>query len=259
MNNKLKKLLWAIILILSMIVVIVSAGILSFNYFFGGYDKKALTQYIDTTSAEEETASSSESADNPIDFDSLKELNTDIYAWIRVPGTKVDYPVVQAGKDHDDFFYLSHNIEKNYEFAGSIYSEKQNAKDFSDPVTVLYGHNMKNKTMFATLHKFSDSSFFLKHQYIYIYLPGRKLTYKIYAAYEYDDRHILNSFDFSDAEVVKTYFDSTLHPLTMNCNIRDNISLSEADKILTLSTCTDDNDDARFLVQGVLYKNEQTK
>lgn len=261
MESKPKKILWTIILLLSLIVLIISACIISLHYFSGkDYNGKTLNQNKqETTSEKPESDVNVDFVDNPIDFDSLKEINTDIYAWIRIPGTDVDYPVVQAGEDHDDFFYLSHNIEKNYEFAGSIYSEKQNQKDFSDAVTVLYGHNMKNGTMFATLHNFSDASFFKKHKFMYIYLPGRKLTYKVYAAYEYDDRHILNSFDFSDSEVVKSYFESTLQPTVMNCNIRKGVSLSESDKILTLSTCTDNNNSARYLVQGVLYKNEQTK
>lgn len=261
MNSKSKKLLWTIILIIALIIIIVSACVITLNYFSGkDYNGDALIQNKqETTSNEPESGGDVVLVDNPIDFESLQEINTDIYAWIQVPGTDVDYPVVQAGKGNDDFFYLSHNIEKKYEFAGSIYSEKQNAKDFSDPVTVLYGHNMKNGTMFATLHDFSDASFFKKHKYMYVYLPGRKLTYEIYAAYEYDDRHILNSFDFNNPEVVKSYFDSTLQPAVMNCNIREGVSLSESDKVLTLSTCTDNNKSARYLVQGVLYKDEQTK
>lgn len=260
MNNKHKNLLWTIILVIALIVIVASVCVISLNYFSGEHNEKFLKQHSGTTTSHEsELTDSLPLADNPIDFSSLEEINTDIYAWINIPGTDVDYPIVQAGKGYDDFFYLSHNIEKNYEFAGSIYSEKQNARDFSDPVTVLYGHNMKNGTMFASLHKFSDASFFNKHEYMYVYLRGRKLTYKIYAAYEYDDRHILNSFDFDNPEIVQSYFDSTLQPATMNCNVRNGISLSETDRILTLSTCTDDNKNARFLVQGVLYKDEPTK
>ena len=89
-------------------------------------------------------------------------------------------------------------------------------------------------------------------------MPERKLTYKIYAAYEYDDRHILNSFDFSDKTVVKAYFDSTLNPTAMTRNLREDVTLTENDTILTLSTCTN-NDATRYLVQGVLFKDERTK
>ena len=66
---------------------------------------------------------------------------------------------------------VKHNIYGNYEFSGSIFSQRQNSKDFSDPVTVLYGHNMKNGTMFNTLHKFENKDFFKKHSKVYIYTP----------------------------------------------------------------------------------------
>ena len=78
-------------------------------------------------------------------FKKLKKTNKDIYAWIDVPGTKVNYAVVQSSGKKDDLFYLEHNIYGNYEFSGSIFSQRQNSKNFSDPVTVLYGHNRTDK------------------------------------------------------------------------------------------------------------------
>lgn len=196
--------------------------------------------------------------DNPIDFASLKEINSDIYGWITIADTQIDYPILQAGKGRDDFFYLNHDFERNYLFAGSIYSEKQNELDFSDPVTVLYGHNMLNDSMFGELDKFRDATFFEEHEFFNVYIEGHILTYRIYAAYVYDNRHILNSFDFRDSEVVKSYFEYTLNPTSMTRNIRSDIELTENDKIITLSTCTG-NTNTRYLVQGVLYKDEQTK
>lgn len=258
MKAKSNKTFWMIIFILSIIIVIASVAVICTVYFSNGSDGEV--PLPETTKLEESDSENSTDilAYNPIDFNALKSINTDIYAWITIPDTKIDYPIVQAGKGKDDFYYLNHNVECEYEFAGSIYSEKQNEMDFSDPVTVLYGHNMLNGTMFADLHKFEDENFFTKHPYIYIYMSGRKLTYKIYAAYEYDDRHILNSFDFSDKSIVQDYFDSTLNPTTMNKSIRNNITLTYNDTILTLSTCTN-NDATRYLVQGVLFKDERTK
>ena len=89
--------------------------------------------------------------DNPINFKKLKKNNSDLYAWITIPDTNIDYAVAQSELSEDDNFYLNHNIDKEYEFAGTIYSQHKNSKDFSDFCTVLYGHNMLNGTMFATL------------------------------------------------------------------------------------------------------------
>lgn len=192
-----------------------------------------------------------------INFTELWKINSDIYAWIKIPNTLVDYPVLQ--NDVDDSFYLSHNIYKQYAFAGSIYTESLNSKDFKDPNTVLYGHNMLNGTMFSTLHYFRDPDFFAQNEYIYVYMPDRTLTYRIFSAYEYDDRHILYSFDFNDEETYREYLDYAQDPASsMTCNTRY-LDVSVEDKIITLSTCMDDIDTSRYLVQGVLVSDEPTK
>ncbi len=229
-------------------------------YFKSGLEDNNADLYLESNAD-----NSSQEADNHnINWDKLNRQNSDIYAWLYVPGTNIDYPVVQPANGEDDFFYLKRNIKKENSSAGSIYSEMQNAKDFSDPVTVLYGHNMADGSMFATLHKFEDSSFFKKHDSMYIYMPGRKLTYKIYSAYKYDNRHILNSFDFSKKKVLLDYFKYTENPLSTVVNTRNlkdyGLSLTKKSKVLTLSTCTSRmQGDTRYLVQGVLIQDERTE
>ena len=88
-------------------------------------------------------------------------------------------------------------------------------------------------------------------------MPNEKLTFKIYAAYVYDDRHILNSFDFSDPDILRKYQKYTLNPESIAKNTRK-VSLNKNSKILTLSTCTNGAENTRYLVQGVLIKDEQT-
>ena len=105
--------------------------------------------------------------ENPIDFASLRVENPDIYAWIYIPDTNVNYPVLQ--NPTDDSYYLKHDKDGNYSEAGAIYSQLANKTDFSDPVTVLYGHNMNSGGMFATLHYFENKDFFDSHQDMYIY------------------------------------------------------------------------------------------
>lgn len=199
----------------------------------------------------------SDAVNGDVNFTELWKINTDIYAWISIPNTNINYPVLQT--DGDDAFYLEHNYKKEYEFAGSIYTEKLNRKDFSDPNTVLYGHNMLNGTMFRHLHNFRDPDFFAANPYIYIYLPERTLTYEIFSAYEYDDRHILYSFDFNDKQVFAEYLDYATNPTnSMMYNTRD-ISVTADDKIITLSTCLGNIDTSRYLVQGVLISDEPAK
>jgi len=192
-----------------------------------------------------------------VNFTELWKINKDIYAWIKIPNTAVDYPVLQSSGD--DAFYLEHNIYGQYAFAGCIYSEKINSKDFSDPNTILYGHNLLNGTMFASLHNFRDPNFFANNEYIYIYLPDRTLVYRIFSAYEYDDRHIMYSFNFDDKEEFAEYLEYAKNPTSsMTYNIRET-EVTTDDTILTLSTCMDNIATSRYLVQGVLVIDEPLK
>lgn len=249
-----KKLFWGIVLVICMLVCIV-ATVYIILYFSSGRTPNEYTNQTTASASENESIINVEN--HNINWDKLKEDNKDIYAWIYIPNTNVDYPVVQPSKNEPNDFYLNKNINKEYEFSGSIYSEKQTAKDFSDPVTLIYGHNMLNGSMFASLHKFEDKKFFKKNKYIYIYMPYHRLTYKIYSAYVYDDRHILNSFDFTDDKILQDYFNYTLNPDSMTKNTRK-VNLDLNSKIITLSTCTNGAENTRYLVQGVLTKDEQT-
>ncbi len=198
-------------------------------------------------------------ADNPIDFKALKKTNSDLYAWIKVPGTKVDYPIAQSPTD--DFFYLHHDYLKNYLFEGTLYTELCNSKSFGDPITLIYGHNMytDDGPMFTTLQRFENQEFFDKHSKFYIYTEKHILTYKIFSVFRYDDRHIMNSFDFSRAEVLKDFQNTLLNPRSIEKYIREDTTLNKDSKVVILSTCCENDKSARLLVSGVLIKNERTK
>ncbi len=186
---------------------------------------------------------------NPIAFSTLQAQNPEIYAWITVPNTNVNYPVLRS--ETNDNFYIDHGVDKGYSFAGAIYSQFCNKKDFSDRVTVLYGHNMADNSMFATLHYFEDADFFANNKSMQIYLPGKELEYEIVAAYVYDDSHIMNSFDFSKDEVYSDFLNTVLHPHSLESNVREGAALDVNDKIVILSTCLNYGE-GRYLVVGKL-------
>ena len=280
MKKKSTKALWVIILVISVAICLVCALWLVNYFFFEDTNpierqpsSTAVTSPSETVANKtEKTATKKENTEpaterfkettttlpenDSVDFKELMEINPDIYAWIYIPNTNVDYPVAQSGKDNDDSFYLSHNVYKNYQFSGTIYSEKKNARDFSDPVTVLYGHNMLNGSMFASLHNFSDKEFFDNNNTMFIFTKDKVLTYLIYSAYQYDDRHILNSFDMTDNTSLRLYLDTTLTQRPYYCNIREGVELTTDDHIVTLSTCMPGGGNVRYLVQGVLVNEE---
>lgn len=262
MNKKKNFLL--ILIIIMLVILIVAAGLyvviknINENNANGEYSKTASSYASGITESAKGTSPSinANDAKNPIDFKALSKKNSDIYSWIYIPDTNINYPVCQSA-DNDDF-YLDHDMDKNYSYSGTIYSQICNSRDYSDRVTVLYGHNMANGSMFANLHKFESSDFFNKHKNIYVYTQGHKLTYTVVSAYVYDDRHITNSFDFSKDSDFNEYIDSVINPRSVSKNVREGIHLTTDDKLLTLSTCLNSGD-GRYLVQGVLQKDEHTK
>ncbi len=186
-----------------------------------------------------------------IDFESLKEVNQDIYAWIRIPETRVDYPIVQSVVEADDY-YLNTTIDGKTGLPGSIYTEKYNTPYFTDPVTIVYGHDMLDGTMFTDLHKYEDKVFFDSHPYFYIYLPDRMLKYQVFAAVAFDDRYILGNYNFRDPDDFQKYLDELRSSIEGNVN--PNVAVAPESTILTLSTCIADSPNQRWLVNATLVE-----
>ncbi len=196
--------------------------------------------------------------ENPKDFAALKQQNPDIVGWISIPGTAIDYPVLRSTPEEGEDFYIDHDVNKVPKKAGAIYMQQLNSGDFSDPNTVLYGHYMKNGTMFADLHQFRKEKVFNEYDKIYIYTPGHILTYRLYSAFVYDDRLILNAFDFGNPSDYARFIEQTLHPTAMNRQVRDGVNVTTDDRIITLSTCTGVSTQ-RYLVMGVLIDDTITQ
>lgn len=186
----------------------------------------------------------------PIDFESLHEINTDLIAWIKVPNTNIDYPVAcYSGEDQN--FYLDHNMYKESQFAGCIFMQDVNETDFSEYNTVLYGHNMRNGSMFADLHKFGDKDFFAENRYIYIYMPDKVHIYEIFAAYTTNDININALYNFGSKNDYTQYINDIYNGLALNGILSDEVLATGEEKMITLSTCSSEEED-RYIVQGIL-------
>lgn len=186
-----------------------------------------------------------------VDIKALQENeNEDIYAWIIVPGTVIDYPVLQDPERLD--YYLDHNVDRSSGYPGSIYSQYLNSKEWDDPNTVLYGHNMKNGTMFAGLHKYEDPQFLDENQYIYIFTEGYVRVYHIFGAYEFDNRHLLLAMDMYDPVDFAKYLVEVKGLKGMKDHFLEDVPVSIEDKLLTLETCIANKPDKRYIVQAVL-------
>ena len=242
-----------LIIVIALIVFLLSLGYICYTFLLDYSAQISYGEVAEIATGSTDSSKSDGAASSPVDLESLREINSDVYAWIRVPGTHVDYPIAQSTVN--DNYYLHRSIYKRYLFAGMIYTQSCNNRSFTDPVTVIYGHNMRSTTMFTTLHYFEDAAFFDSHDTFYIYTTDRVLTYKIVSAYKYDNRHIMNSFDFSNPEVLSSYHDYVMNPITTLRNVREGVTLENDSKLVILSTCMSNDKNSRFLVNGVLVND----
>lgn len=173
--------------------------------------------------------------------------NEDYRGWLNVENTNIDYPVLQS---YDNQYYLDKDINREYLMSGSIFMNYLN-DGFNDENTVLFGHNMRNKTMFAQLKKYKEKEFFYGDNDIVIEVENDKvLKYKVFSAYVTDSKDNYIKTNFDDKDQYKEF----LEDIKNKSQYKSDIDVNENDKIITLSTCSYEFNDARMVVHGKLLK-----
>ena len=189
----------------------------------------------------------------PIDFEAMHQINPEIYAWIQVPGTEIDDPVLQS--ETNDLYYNDHGADGKSFMLGAVFSQKTyNSRSFDDPMVLLYGHStvVGQPGTFADLNSYADQAYFDAHRQIIIYTPEEMRVYTVYAACNYSHRHILHYHDFSDREQFDSFF-AELRESGKDCDHFDPDAMPEfGDRMITLSTCYAPNKSQRYLICGVL-------
>ncbi|MCR5770197.1 MAG: class B sortase [Butyrivibrio sp.] len=188
---------------------------------------------------------------SPIDFDTLQASNEDIYAWISIPDTSIDYPIAQHPTD--DSYYLNHGADGIYSDYGCPYTETSDSSNFIEFNTVIYGHNMNNGSMFGSLHDYEDEDFFKEHRTIYIYTKDHTFTYTVFAAVMYSDAHIPYYYDDNIKEDRESFLKSLKTDNVKERSIYyEDMDVTADSKIVTLSTCDKKLRNNRFLVVAVM-------
>lgn len=242
-----------IILVIAIVVFAVSAyklyGIFS-EYNKGDKEYQKIQDLVINTEKKDDTKEETFS----VDFEKLLEMKSDVVGWIRFDEpSEINYPVVQ-GRDNEE--YLKRTFEANTNKLGTLFVDVNNPGDFSGRNTFIYGHNMKNGSMFAQLLKYKDDSFYKEHPYFYIYTPdGKVRTYEIFSAGVVKDTSDSYIMDYADDAAFQTYIDY----IKQQSAYPTSAEVTTASKIVSLSTCTNVRDDERFLVHGVMIKEEAVK
>ena len=177
-----------------------------------------------------------------IDFDRLHAINDNVVAWLLSPGTQINYAVAQSG---DNDFYLHRLIDGSASNGGTPFADYRCSSDFSDWNTVIYGHNMKSGSMFAGLTNYFDPAFYEEHPVMYLYVPGKRYTLELVAGYETDVYDSVYSLP-----VTKEDRDQIAAYAAKRSAFDAGIVVGGEDRLVTLSTCTYDYDDARFVLIG---------
>ncbi len=186
-----------------------------------------------------------------IDWQQLKEMNPDIIGWIQsetIP--EINYPVVH-GPDND--YYLHRTFMGESNSAGSIFIEAQNKTDFSDVNTFVYGHNMKNNSMFGTLRNYKEESFYHGNEYFWIYTPQGNYRYKIFSCYE---PHADSSETYTWWSDPCDEFTDYLNRVKSYSKYDTGVVVKPTDRIVTLSTCTSRGSTYRFVAHGKMVYSE---
>ena len=180
-----------------------------------------------------------------VDFEYLQSINSDIIGWIVWENEDISYPLLYSG---DNSKYLSTSFDGRELSSGSIFLDGRNDSSFSDQHNIIYGHNMKNLSMFGKLKYYkTDDSYYSEHQYIQILLPDRTERYQIFSFNTVSSSSIVYNVDYTNSEEIEEF----LNYIELASYTATGIDVDSEDKILSLSTCTAD-EDKRFVINAVL-------
>lgn len=247
--------IWTIVLIIAIIVFLFSAYklITIFAEYYAGekeyesiLEEVVSVEVVEEKGEEENASETKEKVVYKVDFDKLLSTNKETVGWIRFEQPEIiSYPVVK-GEDNDK--YLKTTFEGKKNGSGAIFMDSANSGDFSDRNTFIYGHNMKNGSMFGLLREYKKKSFCEENPFFYIYTPdGREVKYQVFAVCIVEDTaDSYQKIYGSDEE----YLDYLKHVQSIS-RYDMGVELTSESQIVSLSTCTNVTETQRLLVHGV--------
>lgn len=223
------------ILMLLFIILLFYSGTKIVIWYANNQNNKKITEEISQFVTVDETKENDEEK-YVIDFEKLKEKNSDTVAWLKVKGTDIEYPVV---KTTNNDYYLTHNFNKEYNLAGWIFADYKNKLDGTDKNLVIYGHNMRDNSMFGSLKNIIDEEWYNNedNRYIALITEDQTQIYEVFSVYqiEKEDYYIQTNFN-NEME-----FEKFVETLKQRSKKDFNVDISSEDDILTLSTCANNN------------------
>ncbi len=208
--------------------------------------QEAVMQQTDAETAdqadfgEKKDTAEEESIPEQIDFASLQQISTDAKAWIFSPETKINYVIAQA---QDNDYYLHRLLDGTEARAGTLFLDYRNQEDFSDWNTIVYGHHMKDGSMFASLINYQNQNYYEEHPVMYLYLPKHRYRLEVIAGYTTGTEDQIYTIPWTIAEKQQL-----VEYVTKKSDFHVGVVVDENDRLVTLSTCSYSYDDARYVV-----------
>ncbi len=206
---------------------------------------KARETYRELLSIREMVPEEEDEGADLLDFTPLWEINSQVVAWISAEDTEIDYPVLRA---EDNSYYMRRLITGEYNIAGSIFMDYRNRGDLSDKNTLIYGHNMKDETMFSALAYYKEEGYYEGHPFFFIRTPTANYRVELFAGKVVDGSLESVRLDFEDEGDFLNYVEALRSGSTFNSGLE----VKGGDRLVTLSTCSYEFNNARYTVYGKL-------
>ena len=220
----------------------------------GGYEPQENTSDHNPKETEHQEKLEEIQSEEPVlvvDFEGLSQMNPDITGWLYIEGTKISYPVVQA---YDNNYYLRRMFDGTRNNAGCLFMDEECNGDFSEYNSIIYGHNMRNGSMFADLVKFKDQEFFEEHPVGYLLTPDKNYKILFFSGY------VCGTKDSAwDANMTEEEYAAWLKEITGKSTLATDVVPLVTDQVLTLSTCSYEFSNARYILHGILVDPDQQR
>lgn len=231
-NKRYKKVILNIIIYMILLFVLIYSGIKIFKWYKDKTNNNKVAEQIKSTVIVEDE----NKEEYTVDFKKLKEQNNETVAWIKVNNTNVEYPVLRATNNS---FYLNHSFDKSKNSAEWIFADYRNKFDGTDKNIIIYGHNMRDDSMFGSLKNILNSDWYDNEENtnITLYTENEKSIYKVFSIYKIESEDYYIKTEFSNDNEFEKFIETLKKRSIKNFNI----DISKEDSILTLSTCANNN------------------
>ncbi len=233
--------LWAILKLILFMIALITLLYSSYQLYFYNNEQTKNVKIAEKVVFE---SISGASAPISVDFEKLMQENADVIAWLYCEGTPINYPVVQAANNS---YYLHKGIDGEYSRSGSLFADYLNKGDFSDNNTIIYGHNMKNATMFGTLTKYENQEYFEEHPEMYLFTPDREFKVELIAGVTVDSTELIYKLPLENESK-----ESFISELLQKSTFKTEYTFSQNDRFVMLSTCSNTYNDGRYVLIGLL-------